>query len=273
MKFCYVDESGHGSEITVVAGIIVDALRMHRTKDDWKELLDDLQSILPGQIRELKGGELYRGRDYWRQLDGGERVQVIERIIMWMSSRRHKVTFGAVSKTSLLRQKDNYSLGGLQSKSMWTIAAMHLILSVQKTYQGEPKNKGHTLFVFDEPRRRDLLEIVLRPPTATDGFYKRKKAQSALDQVIDVPYFADSRHIGLIQVADLFAYLIRLYAELVDGVIDEKFGGEQAQIGGWIERMKPVLLNDASRWPQRSQDPCTKFLRAVAPPSLLRIGS
>ena len=32
MKFCYADESGHGAEILVVAGVIVDATRMQRTK-------------------------------------------------------------------------------------------------------------------------------------------------------------------------------------------------------------------------------------------------
>ena len=40
MKFCYVDESGKGSEpVLVLAGIIADAHRMHVTKSDWLGIL------------------------------------------------------------------------------------------------------------------------------------------------------------------------------------------------------------------------------------------
>ena len=273
MKFCYLDESGHGAEITVVVGIIVDALRMHRTKADWSELLEELQTISPGHLDELKGGALYRGRDYWRQWDAGERIRVVEKIIKWMAQRKHKVTFGAVSKTNLLKEKDQFDLDGFQTANMWSLAAMHVILSIQKRYQREPKNKGNTLFIFDKPEQKRLLELVLNPPIATDMFYSRKRNHPAHDQVIDVPFFADSRHIGLIQVADLFAYFIRLYAELTDKTIDEKFEGELTQIAGWIRLMKPVLLADSVRWPERAKDPCTRFLREVAPRSLLKIGA
>lgn len=271
MKFCYLDESGNGAETTVVVGIIVDALRMHRTKADWSELLDDLLAITPGHLAELKGGALYRGRDYWRQWDAGERIQVVEKIINWMSERKHKVTFGAVSKSRLQRSKGRFNLDKFESASMWSIAAMHVILSIQKKYQKEPKNKGHTLFIFDKPERKELMNLVSNPPNATDGFYGRDATSPVLDQMIDMPYFADSQHIGLIQVADLFAYLIRLYAELTDQVVSEAFTGEQAQIAGWIGLMKPVLLADSVRWPQRTKDPCTRFLRCVAPHSLLKV--
>ena len=40
MKFCYLDESGMGSEpIFVLAGIVVDATRMHITKAAWNDLI------------------------------------------------------------------------------------------------------------------------------------------------------------------------------------------------------------------------------------------
>ena len=45
MKFCYADESGHGSEITVIVGIVVDAQRMRRTKTDWEESLDHFSEM------------------------------------------------------------------------------------------------------------------------------------------------------------------------------------------------------------------------------------
>ena len=68
MKFCYADESGHGAEITVVVGVIVDSRRMHRTKADWNDLINDWNELVrtsddskSNRILELKGRELYRG--------------------------------------------------------------------------------------------------------------------------------------------------------------------------------------------------------------------
>lgn len=273
MKFCYADESG-GKEITVVLGVVVDAIRMHRTKTDWEELLADLAKISKGRVAELKGGQLYRGNDYWRDWDAGERTALIEEILRWMSDRKHSVTFGAVSRARLADAQNGYDLGGLEKASAWCVAAVHLLLSVQKQHQRAKQNKGKTVFVFDEaPARDEFLGFVLEPPSATSAFYQRAAKQSPLDQVVDVPYFADSRHVGLIQVADLFAYLLCLYAQLREGFQDEQFDGELGRLEEWMTLLRPVLLPDSARWPKSSKDPCTVFFRSAAPQSLLDLAS
>ena len=274
MKFCYVDESIQGGDITVVAGVLVDAGRMHRTKIDWDELLDSLRSQSQFGLPELKGRELYRGQNFWRQWDGGERTILINTLINWMAERKHKVTFGAVSKDRLQGTRGEFDLDGFQQSTEWSIAAMHLLLGIQKTCQIQKNNKGKTVFVFDEASGgKSLVQLVLHPPAATDGFYSRAKATMQLDQVVDVPYFADSRHVGLIQLADLLAYLLCLFAALAEGIVDEAYDGEREKLTGWISQMRPVLLRDSSRWPKSSRDPCTTFFRNVAPPSLLGICS
>ena len=272
MKFCYVDESGQGSEYVIVVGVVVDALRMHRTKADWDDLLKELTAVSEGRIQELKGGQLYRGNDYWRQWDSGERTSLIKQVFEWMVARKHTVTFGAVSKSALSAARSQFDLGGLEEATEWCIASMHLILGIQKQYQREKQNKGKTLFIFDNASQgEELLRYVLNPPEATGGFYNRVKKQLPLDQVIDVPYFADSRHVGLIQVADLFAFLLRLYAELAEGIIDEKYDGELQQVREWIDSVSDVFLPNSARWPKGSKDPCVRFLRAIAPPPLLEV--
>ena len=183
-----------------------------------------------------------------------------------------KVTFGAVSKSALSAARPQFDLGGFEEATEWSIASMHLVLGIQKQYQREKQNKGKTLFIFDNACNGDeLLRYVLDPPEATAGFYNRAKKQLPLDQVIDVPYFADSRHVGLIQVADLFAFLLRLYAELAEGVIDEKYDGELKQVSEWIDSVSDVFLPNSARWPKGSKDPCVRFLKAIAPPPLLEI--
>ena len=271
MKFCYADESGHGAEIVVVAGVIVDATRMNRTKSDWGQLISILDENSNGRLVELKGRELYRGNATWREWDGGVRSKIIDIIIRWMNERRHAITFGAVSKSRLRTACAQFDLDGLEQAKEWCIAAFHLMLGVQKNYQRLKKNKGNSVFVFDNVAEfQELLRIVDNPPTATEGFYRRDKNQLPLDQVIDVPYCADSRHVGLIQVADLFAYILRLYADISEGVTPEKFEGERDRLQSWIEAMGPVLLPNSARWPRSSSEPCTEFLRQIAPPSLLQ---
>ena len=259
-------------EITVVVGVVVDSVRMHRTKSDWEALLADLDRISEGRLAELKGRELYRGNAYWRRLDSGERSDLIESIIRWMAERKHAITFGAVSRSRLAKHAATSNLGGLQDATEWAIAAMHLILGVQKQHQKEPKNKGNTVFVFDNAKEKDeLLRLVHQPPKEVDGFYGRKRKQLPLDQVVDVPYFVDSRDVGLIQVADLFAFILRLYAELAEGISSEKFDGEIKRLREWLVQMKPVILPDSVRWPQRSSEASVSFFRSVGPPSLLRL--
>ena len=272
MKFCYLDESGTGSEIAVGVGVVIDAARMNRANRDWDELLEDARTNLSRELVELKGRSLYRGNDQWRQVDSGERTAFIESVIEWLVRKKHVVTFGAVRESRLGDARLRFDVGGFQDATRWSIAAMHVILGVQKQYQRQKNNTGNTVFVFDEgPKADELTQLVLDPPPATGAFYSRKKNQDPLDQVIDVPYFADSKHVGLIQVADLFAFLIRLYAELKEDVTEEKFGGEAERLGGWIEKMRPCLMGDAARWSKTATDSCTRFLRAAAPPSLLSV--
>ena len=281
MKFCYVDESHQageaggingGDRLTVVVGVVVDAMRMHQTKADWKEFLTNLREVTGRPVSEIKGSQLYRGNAAWRGWHGDERRELIDNIIDWVVDRKHKVTFGAISRSKLHSARAQYDLDGLQDGREWSIAAMHLVLGIQKQHQRERKNKGHSVFVFDRATENEnLLGLILKPPSATEGFYNRKKKRPPLDQVVDVPYFADSRHVGMIQVADLFAFLLCLHAGLSEGIVGEKYEDEGARVDEWIQRLSPVLLPDSIRWPQSSSDPCVKFFRSAAPAALLKL--
>jgi len=55
MKLCYCDESGTGNEpIAVMVGVLVDAHRMHITKQEWCALLDYLSELAGVEIKELQ---------------------------------------------------------------------------------------------------------------------------------------------------------------------------------------------------------------------------
>lgn len=274
MKFCYADESGHHAEVVVLAGVVVDVIRMPRTKAEWNEMLRGFAARYEKPLSEFKARELHRGKGFWSGLDGPERKAIVREILEWMKKRKHAVTFGAVSTTRLADHRSHDPVPGFEKVTPWSIAATHLVLSVQKAHQKQKHNKGNTVFVFDHAQEyRELQRLIIDPPAVTDGFYRVDNSTPRLDQIVDVPYFADSQHAGLIQVADFCAYILRLYAELMEGRMSEGFVGETSQLSEWMEMMRPVLMPDAVRWPKRTKDSYATFVRSIAPPSLLSVAS
>ena len=216
MKFCYLDESGAGSEpFVIMVGIIVDSQRMHVTKKDWSDLLDTLGKIVGKKIYEFHTRDFYRGNSPWKNLKGPARAKIITAILNWLIERKHKISFCGLDKNKFIEHsKTNIYLKDL--KSFWCMLGLHQILIIQKCFQKEKKNKGKTVIIFDnEVKEADkFIKLILNPPTWTELYYNRKKKQDPLDQIIDVPYYGDSRDVSLIQIADLVAYLLRVYIEL-----------------------------------------------------------
>ncbi|MFH1577251.1 MAG: DUF3800 domain-containing protein, partial [Candidatus Margulisiibacteriota bacterium] len=99
MKFCYIDESGNGSEpFLIMVGVIVDSHRMHRTKEAWDEFLLMLSKLCKKTISEFHTRDFYAGNGPWRGIDGKERAKIISAILGWWKARKHHVTFTAINK-------------------------------------------------------------------------------------------------------------------------------------------------------------------------------
>jgi len=106
------------------------------------------------------------------------------------------------------------------------------------------KNKGHTVFVFDKEDHEEsrLTNFLYDPPKWSDSLYGRNKKSAPFDQIVDAPYFADSKLVLLIQVADLFAYLIRRKVEIENGYANERYDGEMTKLRGWCDRLDKICL-------------------------------
>lgn len=276
MKFCYVDESGYGGEpVLVVAGVVVDASRMHITKQDWEDVLDILSGRVGRPVAEFKTRRFYRGTGIWHELDGDERSAVIEAIMAWLRQRKHRIAFAAIDKAKLERLPKSERPEGFPEKcpSAWVLGAFHLLLGIQKRHQHEEKNKGHTVFIFDREvmEERGLVDLVRDPPAWSDTFYCGNAA-SRLDQIVDVPYFADSKDVGLLQVADLFAYVLRQYTELRAGYSEPSYEDESAKLRDWAKQIVSIALPRSTRWPRKNVCPCAAFFNAIGPEPLAELG-
>lgn len=283
MKFCYVDESGCGDEaVLVMAGIVCDAARMHITKNDWAGILSILSDRLRKPIQEFHTRHFYRGHGIWYDLDGNERSLVMSVIIKWLLNRHHAVAFTAIDKKKAAELDYNDKPDFLSKNKVpnyWRLAALHLMLCIQKEYQRYKKTKGHTVMIFDHEIKEEgeLAEVSLNPPKWSDSYYgynrnsKKKNNPAPLSHIIDVPYFADSKQVGMLQVADLFAYLIRHYTELNAGYTKPQYSGEKTVLTKWIKQIAKFMLPDSNRWPAIGACNCAKFFRSMAPDALIRV--
>jgi hypothetical protein len=256
-----------------MTGIIVDAQRMRITKADWEILLSVLSKICKREINEFHARDFYKGNSPWRELDGEARSEIITSIFEWLKDRKHNITFTGVDKDLFVANKGT-DPNLAYFKSIWCLMGLHLILTIQKHFQNEQKHKGNTVFIFDEEEREkvEFAKLINDPPDFVDRYYSRRKKQKQLDQIIDVPYYGDSKDVNLLQIADLAAYLIRRYAEIKENRIPPAYQGEEEKISFWVGKIAALSLPVSTRYLAVGRDECSELFCKYAPESLLSVG-
>lgn len=272
MKLCYVDETGTDgrSPVMVMVGVIADVARVHRTRLEFEKLFRDLAELPDRAIAEIKGSDLYYGNGRWRGVDGKVRHAAIRSLCQWLVERKHSLALAALDVS---RYPDS-DLAARTELDLWTAGAVHIALQVQKAHQGMKRNKGVTFLVFDEQKVRGgaLANLLFDPPVWSDDYYGRSRRQAQLDQIADTAFFAQSHHIGLVQIADMFAFVFRRYSEIRDYDHPEGFPGEIDQLTDWIDLLGSRLLQQSHRWPQKAQSELGKAFGSLAPAALLDLG-
>jgi Protein of unknown function (DUF3800) len=269
MKFCYLDESGTGAEpYAVMAGVVVDSLRMQVTRADWRSLLQILSEVTRKNVKEFHSRDFYSGRGLWRDMDGNDRSAVISEIFAWLKARKHKIVFCAVDKTKY-RASAETDQRLRDIGSLWCVLGVHEILSIQKAHQKEGA-KGYTVIIFDEElnEKDRITDLVINPPGWTDTYYSKTKSEVQLHKIVDVPYFGDSKKVHLLQVADLVAYILRRYAELIDGCMPERYAGEKVKVAAWVEQITKLSHPSATRYMKSGRCQCAELFFSYAPPSI-----
>ena len=267
MKVCYCDESGTGDEpVAVMVGIVVDSQRMHRTKEHWNDLLNSLSRIVHQKLDEIHTRDFYAGNGVWRDLPGPNRSEVISSVFNWLAERKHHIVYTAVEKKLF---EDNRSVGKIPKElgTVWRFMGFHLLLAVQRAFQTHEKTKGNTIFVFDNEERERLrfTDLVNESPAWSDSYYSRGKKQARLDQIVDVPYFGDSKEVALLQVADFIAYFLRRYAEIKEGHSQARYPDEMAKVSGWVSILSGHSIGRSSIYPARGRCECADMFFLNAP--------
>jgi hypothetical protein len=274
MKLCYVDESGTGDEpIAVMVGVLVDAHRMHITKQEWCALLDSLGVLAGAAIKELHTRNFYSGNGVFRNIDGTQRAKIISAVFDWLCERKHHVLYSSVCKT---QYKSLFALQRIPDElnTVWRFLGFHLVLAIQKYCQREPKNKGNTLLIFDNEHREQMrfTDVLMNPRPWSGEYYAQGKKQGALDQVIDVPYFGDSQDVSLIQLADFLAFFLRRYAEIKEGLVPARYAEEEARIDGWMESLVSRSIGTSIMYPKINRNKAADMFYSAASESIRTLG-
>lgn len=270
MNLCYCDESGTGEEsIATMVGIVVDAGRMHLTKADWAKLLEKLSKMAGHQIVELHTRDFYSGNGVFRDIKGKERAEVISEVFQWLCARKHHVVYSSVRKASYFEALERQEIPD-ELNTLWRFLGFHLILAMQKNCQREWRNKGHTIFVFDneERERMRFTDIIMKPPAWSDAYYRRESKQRQLDQIVDVPYFGDSKEVSLIQLADFMSFFLRRYAEIKEGLVPAKYADEEEKVAEWITELASRSIGSAYIYPKTQREYAENLFYLRAPDSI-----
>jgi len=270
MKVCYVDESGNndGDHCLVMVGLQVDAIRLNKTLIEFAGIFARVESLFGENLKELKGAKLIFGRDRWRKIDPTVRKQITDNLVGWIVDRKHPIFLAAVDR----KQHRQHPQAGLPQccNDAWMTVGLHIALQVQKVNQAISSNKGQTFLVFDDNKQKAdaFAELLWSPPDWTDDYYDKGKKQERLDQVINTAFSVRSHHAGLVQVADLYAFIFRRFAELHDFASPEEWPGERAMIDGYVQTLAQRLVQPAARWPKRTSSSSAQFFNSLVPHSL-----
>jgi hypothetical protein len=264
MKVCYVDETGNTSQdpCLVMVRILVDAYRLNRSREEFADIFDEIQSLFEENLRELKGSKMIFGRDRWRKVDPELRKRIAGYLCDWIAERKQYIALTAIDRYKLKNDKTPNVPKACRDE--WLAGRLHIALQLQKANQGRDKNKGHTFLIFDDNKAKAdaLSDLLWQPPEWTNDYYGKQKKQNRLDQIVDTTFSIKSHHAGLVQVADLFAFIFRRYAEMKDFGHPEEWAGEQAFIDGYVTTLRERLLPRSCRRPARQIGASSSWLNS-----------
>lgn len=146
------------------------------------------------------------------------------------------------------------------------VFVVHSILVFLKQNQRGEKTKRHTVLnlerKFDEEEQ--LAGIVHRTPAWTDTFHQHGRKDSPLRQIVDVPFFTDTKPVLLIQIDGLIVYCLRAFAEAAPESLTEAYVGEVTTLSGWAATIAEIALPTSTRFPSKGQCSTSQLFREQA---------
>src|SRR6266540_2213232 len=90
------------------------------------------------------------------------------------------------------------------------------------------RRQRHTFLFYDDNKQKvaNLCDLLFSPPNCLGIYYGRGKRQEAFAQIIDTAFAIKSHHSGIVQIADIYAFIIRRYFEINEGGKTQQWDGK-----------------------------------------------
>lgn len=276
MYLAYFDESGYsGSSFDpqkpyqVLAGIIMDCHRIHRTTGIMEYLVSTIKNM-NAQFTEFKADDFYNRRGAWEKLvpDGTKRHELFWDFLAMIKRRKHQIFLSVIDQKKYFEciKTEEFKEIGSVLHCPYLAAAFHAGLSIQKYHQTKKRMKGLTVLIFDEQVKyqNELQKIYSNPPEWGNEFYNEKKTDKPFTQILDPPYFGKSHLVFPIQIADMYAFVCRKYVELKYGNFSEKYDGEKEKITDFFSFIKSRLIPKNQTLPEKGNAKILNFYRSFS---------
>ena len=193
----YLDESGNPDDPSDRHFVLAGAAVFERVVHFLTRALDEVQAKhLPGlEPIDFHAAEIRSGRGFWRGVEKEKREAIVQDVTTAIASANHPgvVLFAAVI------EKNERLYGEEAVKHATEEVCRRFDILLTKRYQ-EHDDPQRGLIVFAESSYEKRARIWVR------GFRELGTRWGAINNLCDIPYFAQARETRLLQVADTIAH-------------------------------------------------------------------
>jgi hypothetical protein len=198
MKLLYIDES-HDKKTYALCGFLINDINYRKLNFDFNKFLKKEFGLEEDQ--ELKGDELFNGRNFWKETTLDERNEIVCKIIDFLQGTKGTnflLTCSAV-------QKEN-------QHELYFVLLEPIIEKSASIVSKLGKTNRQLLIVFDERQdfRKDKAVYYEIAEKKLEIIKKHKKSCA----VIDYGYEGISKFSRMLQIADFIAYFFRNYCSI-----------------------------------------------------------
>lgn len=253
-----------------MTGILIDATKLNKAQRDLSAEFRRVAHEFPGTLEELKGAKLIARKGGWRQFSIDAWVSIVDSLCSFTSDKSYSIVLAAIDRQKHRRSSMNGVPDCLQDA--WLAAGLHIALQIQHKHKKTPRNKGNTFLIIDDNKKKadNFADLLWNPPTWSDDYYGGfVKKGTRLDQIINTPFTIKSQHEGLVQLADVYAAILRRYVELQEDDATESREGEREQVNLWAKQLAGSFIPKSHRWPARPKVQSAAWYNSVAPLALM----
>jgi len=251
MKICYIDETGSEKDAPyyVMVGICFDFVKHPKCSRIANLRIASMKKhfwdVNKKNCSEIKTKKLIDGSDNWSNISPIKRKEFIDQMLSIFKTNctnSYRIYLSVIDNEKYKSLEHPYKA---IFKHPWITNALHIILQRETDVYGTKKsnhNKALTFMIFDKHvQLENLNEILYRPPKYIYDYFlsktQKKVKNPSISATLCEGFSIDSKHSGLSQLADIYAYIIRRFIELKYGS-KPYYRTEQNDFEGWVNQIR-----------------------------------